>query len=97
MPHGISGIEGQKVAVALRPEKVKISKTELNGIKNTVTGTIDEVAYMGNSSVYQVTLDTGKRVRVSQSNMSRWSDDALASNDKVYLGWADHDCVVVTS
>jgi putrescine transport system ATP-binding protein len=97
VPHGISGIEGQKVAVAVRPEKVQISKGNLKGLKNAVRGTVDEIAYMGNSSVYHVLLDSGKRVRVSRSNLSRWDDDALTWNDKVSLGWADAAGIVVTS
>ncbi len=95
--HGISGVEGQKVAVAVRPEKVRISKSELSDTRNQVTGKIDEIAYMGNVSVYQVLLDSGKRVRVSQSNLTRSDDAALTWDDRVHLGWSDSAGVVVTA
>lgn len=95
--HGISGTEGQKVAVAIRPEKIRISKSDLGGLRNQVTGRVDEIAYMGNSSVFQVVLDSGKRVRVSQSNLKRWDDDALNWDDRVTIGWADDAAVVVSS
>lgn len=97
VPHGISGVIGQKVAVAVRPEKVQISKGELGDLRNKISGTIDEIAYMGNSSVYQVRLDSGKRVRVSQSNLTRTEESTLAGNDRVNLGWADGAGIVVTS
>lgn len=97
VPHGISGVIGQKVAVAVRPEKVQISKSDLGDLRNKISGTIDEIAYMGNSSVYQVRLDSGKRVRVSQSNLTRTEESTLAGNDRVNLGWADGAGIVVTS
>lgn len=97
VPHGISGVEGQKVAVAVRPEKMRISKNDLGEIKNQLRGTIDEIAYMGNVSVFQVLLDNGKRVRVSQSNLTRSDEDALTWDDKVNIGWPDTAGIVVTS
>ena len=97
VPHGISGVVGQKVAVAVRPEKVQISKTQLGELRNTMAGKIDEVAYLGNSSVFHVLLDSGKRVRVSQSNRTRSAQNTLTWNDQVHLGWNDEAGIVVTS
>ncbi|WP_324753353.1 ABC transporter ATP-binding protein [Roseovarius sp. Pro17] len=97
VPHGISGVIGQKVAVAVRPEKVQISKGDLGDLRNKLSGTIDEIAYLGNSSVYQVRLDSGKRVRVSQSNLTRSEESALTWDDRVNLGWAGSAGIVVTS
>ena len=97
VPHGINGVIGQKVAVAVRPEKVVISKNALGDFRNTLNGTIVEIAYMGNTSVYQVELANGKRVRVNQSNVSRSDDGALTWNDKVNLGWVDDAGVVISS
>jgi len=97
VPHGISGVIGQKVAVAVRPEKVQISKGDLGDLRNKLSGTIDEIAYLGNSSVYQVRLDSGKRMRVSQSNLTRSEESALTWNDRVNLGWAGSAGIVVMS
>ena len=97
VPHGISGVVGQKVAVAVRPEKVQISKTQLGELRNTMAGKIDEVGYLGNSSVFHVLLDSGKRVRVSQSNRTRSAQNTLTWNDQVHLGWNDEAGIVVTS
>ncbi|NND91902.1 MAG: polyamine ABC transporter ATP-binding protein [Granulosicoccus sp.] len=97
VPHGISGVVGQQVAVAVRPEKVQISKSQLHDMRNTFTGKIDEIAYMGNSSVFQVLLDSGKRVRVSQSNRMRSNEDTLKWGDRVHVGWHDDAGIVVSS
>ena len=94
--HGVNGVEGQKVAVALRPEKIAISRDALD-LPNVVTGTVDEVAYMGNLSVYYVKLDTGKRVRVTQSNLTRSDDGAITWDERVNLGWDGAAGVVVTA
>ena len=97
VPHGISCVAGQKIAVAVRPEKVQISKTQLGELRNTMAGKIDEVAYLGNSSVFHVLLDSGKRVRVSQSNRTRSAQNTLTWNDRVHLGWNDDAGIVVSS
>ncbi|MFD3190233.1 ABC transporter ATP-binding protein [Sedimentitalea sp. HM32M-2] len=97
VPHGISGVEGQKVAVAVRPEKILISRTPQNDMRNAVTGVVDEIAYMGNATVFQVLLDSGKRVRVSQSNRTRSDDGALTWDDRVHIGWAGAAGILVTS
>ncbi len=87
-PHGISGVVGQKVAVAVRPEKVQVSKGDLGDLRNKLSGTIEEIAYLGNSSTYQVRLDSAKCMRVSQSNQTRSEESALTWDDRVNLGWA---------
>ncbi|MBL1271543.1 MAG: putrescine transport system ATP-binding protein [Marinobacter maritimus] len=97
VPHSISGVIGQKVAVAVRPEKVVISKDDLGGLRNKLTGTVDEIAYMGDASVYQIRLDNGKRVRVTQTNLTRSEESTLNYGDRVNLGWDGSAGVVVTS
>ncbi|WP_281855967.1 ABC transporter ATP-binding protein [Litoreibacter halocynthiae] len=97
VPHGITGTVGQKLAIAVRPEKIEIGRAPLNDMKNSISGVVDEIAYMGNVTVYQVLLGSGKRVRVSQANRTRDADDALEYGDKVNLGWTGRAGVVVTS
>ncbi len=95
--HGITGVEGQKVTVALRPEKIHMAKKKPKSAHNVVIGKIDEIAYMGASTVYQVLLETGKIVRVSRTNLTRYEDDELTWDDLVYLSWDGASCVVLMS
>ncbi|SEK29600.1 ABC transporter ATP-binding protein [Pacificibacter marinus] len=94
--HGVSGTVGQKVAIAVRPEKMTISKDPLPDMRNVIKGTIAEVAYMGNRSVYQVQLESGKRVRVAHPNRTRRGAHTLTWEDEVYVGWAGQAGVVVS-
>lgn len=95
--HGISCVAGQKVAVAVRPEKIQISKGDLGDLRNKLTGTVDEIAYMGDLSVYQILLSNGNRVRVNQSNLTRSEESSLRHGDRVNIGWAGNAGIVVTS
>ena len=95
VPHGISCVKGQKVAVAVRPEKVQISKAPLGKLRNSMVGKIDEVAYLGDSSVFHVLLDSSKRIRVTQSNRTRSAENTLSWNDRVHVGWSDDAGVVI--
>ena len=52
---------------------------------------------MGNLSVFQVELTSGKRVRVTQPNLIRSDEDAYAVNDTVMIGWDGAASVVVGS
>ena len=100
--HGLAGVSlivlvAAHIYFAVRPEKLQISKSALENLRNTMTGTIEEIAYMGNESVFQVLLDSGKQVRISQSNRMRTTDHALTWGDPVHIGWNDDASVVLSS
>ena len=42
---------------------------------------------MGNLSVFHVELEGGKRMRVTQSNLTRSDEGTITWGDKVNLGW----------
>jgi len=96
--HGISCSPHQQVAVALRPEKIRISRERPtdNGY-NCIEGVIEEIAYMGSLSVFKVKLATGKEVRVTQPNLDRHRDDAFTWEDRVFLHWNEDSSVVLVS
>lgn len=95
--HGISCAPGQKVWTAVRPEKIRISREQPASADNCVSGTVDEVAYMGSLSVFRVLLPGGRQVRVTKPNMARRFDERLRYRDRVYLSWGADSCVVLTS
>lgn len=95
--YGVPGNLGQKVSVAVRPEKMKIMRDRPTGLANVFAGRVEEVAYLGNLSVYHVTLDSGKRVRVNLSNEARHTEDALAGGERVFIGWDGAAGVVLAS
>src|SRR6202142_1543799 len=94
--HGISAPPEATVWAALRPEKIfmSISAPE-GGADNVVRGNVQDIAYLGDLSIYLVKLATGKVVRVTQPNTSRHAE-AIGWDQQVYLSWDATSPVVVT-
>jgi len=89
-PHGAT------VWVALRPEKISMSREPPQpATQNLVRGQVTEIAYMGNASSYLVKLASGKVMRVTLPNIAR---DArrIAREESVYLSWHSASPVVLT-
>ncbi|MCV6611494.1 MAG: polyamine ABC transporter ATP-binding protein [Amphritea sp.] len=95
--HGISCAPNQKVHVALRPEKIRIGKTNPGQKENCIKGIVEEIAYMGSLSVFRVRLESGKEVRVTQPNFARDMGERLTWNDEVFLSWDVDSSVVLTA
>jgi putrescine transport system ATP-binding protein len=89
--------EGHEVTIAVRPEKISVTQTAPSGDHLTVTkGTVEDLAYYGNRSVYRVRSDSGRIIQVSAQNYQRSEQLVLEWNDEVYLSW-DSSCNVVLS
>ncbi len=86
--HGISGSVGTRVSVALRPEKIHLSRKPPEDAFNTVQGTIKELSYFGSFTVYQLELPSGARLKISQANVQRQREDALTWGDQVWAHWS---------
>ena len=66
---------GQRVWVALRPEKMRLAKQPVSAMRvNQLRGTVWELGYLGNRSTYQIKTATGKLVTVFAQNERRTSD-----------------------
>lgn len=94
--HGVSAPPDSEVWAAIRPEKIHISREDPGREHNCLTGIVDEVAYMGDFSIYLVRLESGKIVRVTQPNLSRGNPDRILWEERVYLFWDASSPVVVT-
>jgi putrescine transport system ATP-binding protein len=95
--HGITGTEGMSVTVALRPEKINVSRQRpAESGFNTVRGTVREKSYFGSFTVYQLALASGTTLKVSQSNVERHRDDELTWGDEAWAHWSPSAQVVLT-
>jgi putrescine transport system ATP-binding protein len=104
----VGSAPGETVWVAIRPEKIAIVREELpsgdpahemsdrSRESNVVRGSVKEVAYLGDTSVYLVQIESGRLVRVTRPNVSRGAQDRIASNERVYLSWHASSPVVLT-
>jgi putrescine transport system ATP-binding protein len=88
---------GQKVSVALRPEKLRLAAREPDGAaENCLCGRVSDIAYLGDISLYRVALDDGAVMTVSVANASRLADRAIGWEDPVWITWAPEAAVVLT-
>ncbi len=89
--HGIAAPASATVTVAIRPEKMRLSKTLPEGFTedspNLLRGTVDEIAYLGGQSIYVVVLESGRMVRVSVPNTHRMTELPITWEDPVYVSW----------
>lgn len=88
--HGQSVLVGSKIWVALRPEKIQIVKTDepVSG-PNTVNGVVDDIGYLGETSIYKVALPNGQIVDVTAPNQSRPTSETqrITWEEKVAISW----------
>jgi len=94
--HGITGTLGMPVTVALRPEKIHLARHRPDDAFNTVSGTVQELAYFGSFTVYHLKLASGATLKVSQANVQRHRDDAYTWGDTVWAHWSRSAPVVLT-
>jgi putrescine transport system ATP-binding protein len=89
---------GQRVWVALRPEKVRLAKEPLSGARvNQLRGTVWELGYLGNRSIYQIKTASGKVVTVFAQNERRTSEAAIDWSDEVFVSWGADAAVLLQS
>jgi len=86
---------GAEVAVAIRPEKITISKDKPDQDANVCRGRVDEIAYQGSLSIYQVALPGGKMVRVTTPNLTRTAARPIDWEEEVWLSWSRHAGVIL--
>jgi putrescine transport system ATP-binding protein len=87
---------GQRVWVALRPEKIRLSKEPIGGNRvNQIKGMVWELGYLGNRSTYRIKTETGKLVTVFAQNDQRTSEWSIDWSDEVYLSWTANCAVVL--
>ncbi|MBB4285290.1 ABC transporter ATP-binding protein [Roseospira goensis] len=95
--HGISAREQATVWVALRPEKLAISRTRPDAAHNWDRGIVEDIVYLGGISTFHVRLDSGALARVTTQNLERMSAPEITWDDVVYVCWRPDNVVVVTS
>ena len=89
------------VCVAIRPEKVKLSRrgpvsdaVNSHAI-NRLEGIVTDVSYLGGVTSYKVKLDSGAVLRSSMANTARIDIDAYHASQRVVAWFTPDDCVVL--
>jgi putrescine transport system ATP-binding protein len=94
--HGVDCAPDQILWWAIRPEKIALSRERPEGDANITKGVVEDIGYLGDMSVYQILLDSGKRLRVTQTNTVRGNPDAITWDEPVYCTWDDNAGSVLT-
>jgi putrescine transport system ATP-binding protein len=93
--HGVSGALNMPVGIAVRPEKIEISKTRPDVSFNVFSGRVKEIGYLGSYSTFIVTADDGTRVKITEANTSRLDLSDITWEDEVFFWWGDRSGVVL--
>jgi putrescine transport system ATP-binding protein len=95
--------EGAEVAIAVRPEKVRMeaepapaSGSASGDALNAVRGRIADIGYLGGMSIYKVRLDDGTIVKATVANVARTGGLAFSAGVEVSLSWPPDAAVVLT-
>ncbi|MDR3441273.1 ABC transporter ATP-binding protein [Telmatospirillum sp.] len=87
---------GHNTTLGIRPEKVRIAKIhDPMALANRAVGRMKDIAYLGNSLVYHVALQSGKVLKITSPNLGSTSDRQFVRDEEVHVGWAPNACVVV--
>jgi putrescine transport system ATP-binding protein len=79
---------GDRLWVAVRPEKITISKAEPSGTHmNVFRGVVHDLGYFGNLSVYRVEMSSGRILQVSGQNTVRTARKTVEWDDEVFISW----------
>ncbi|MDA9438070.1 ABC transporter ATP-binding protein [Bradyrhizobium sp. CCBAU 51745] len=96
-------VDEGKFSVAIRPEKVKLSRrgpvseTGHATAINRLDGVIADICYLGGTTTYKVKLDTGGMLQASVANSARLDVDAYSLNQQIVAWFTPDDCVVLPS
>jgi putrescine transport system ATP-binding protein len=88
--------EGQTVTLAVRPEKIVITRQKPPG-QNAVEGVVKDLAYFGKDSLYRITLPSGALVQVHAVNARRGDEAARVADwdDRVWLSFDPSAAIVL--
>jgi putrescine transport system ATP-binding protein len=87
---------GSEIGVAVRPEKVQISREPPPAGAIAVRGIVAQVAYFGDYS--RVAVETAPDVRITcyRTHNSRRDPGAIAEGEVCWVSWHPADCILLT-
>lgn len=96
LTHDIDLADGMPLTIALRQEKIYISHTAPEEKTNWCEGIVENIAYLGDISIYYVRLSSGRIVSATLPNVDRFKEGLPTWDDHVYLSWDPESCIALT-
>ncbi len=93
-PHPLT--RGTPVAVAVRPEKLRPCDDYREDAVNQVRGIVEDIAYLGDVSVYRVRVGPGQLVEMTMTNVQPLTRQALTWGQEVAMEWSPESGVLLT-
>jgi putrescine transport system ATP-binding protein len=84
----IVGAQGGRRTLAVRPEKMAIAPAGEGIGVNRLTGTIADIGYLGDITLYRVALEGGPMLRITRPNVRHSSAAPFARGDRVDVTFA---------
>jgi len=94
--NGVSSAAGEKVVIAIRPEKLNLSFDSKPDATNIVEGRMGPSAYLGDRSHFNIHINgRNEPVAVALQNLSRADSQMRGTNQTVWLSWSDDAAVLL--
>jgi len=88
---------GAIVWVAVRPEKIRLSRDPpAQSEFNCATGTVVDIGYLGDTSIYKLHLADGAQARAAVANVGGGAAAAFGLDEQVWLSWPAETAVILT-
>jgi spermidine/putrescine transport system ATP-binding protein len=87
--------DGSRALMSLRPEKIEIRKSSMEGFSNKWIGTVEAIIYHGRSTQYNVRLKNGLVIHVFEQNEEHFEREVIDYDDQVYLYWQKENVVLL--
>lgn len=87
--------EGGAALMSLRPEKIEIRKSVMEGFSNKWLGVVQAIVYHGRSTQYNVRLKNDRIVHVFEQNEEHFEREPIDYDDQVYLYWQKENVVLL--
>jgi len=78
---------GCVLLMGLRPEKIEISKSVMEGFANHLEGIVESIVYHGRSTQYNVRVENGLLIQVFEQNEEHFPREEIDYEDTVHLYW----------
>jgi ABC-type Fe3+/spermidine/putrescine transport system ATPase subunit len=94
----VPAIEGATgtIGVAIRPEKLRVDKTEPPAGRIHFRGKVTDIAYHGDSSWVFVTDPTGHSMMTAMQNEARSTSQAVTVGEEIWVSWSPGDTLLLT-
>jgi spermidine/putrescine transport system ATP-binding protein len=88
-------IPGGHACMSIRPEKIEISKSKLEGFANHLTGKVIDIIYYGRATQYNVELANEAVLKVFEQNEEHFPSESIDYDDTVNLYFQRENVVLL--